>query len=124
MEMITQTAVPPRTAVQALMRKKALHHHSMAALNLEPARVLFRQCHGLDQQQLQKLRLLELEGELLQACSGLPLALEVIGGNLKDDSAGDPRKLWQVGQTAFAKGRGREQGFSCRSAACEHPHAA
>jgi hypothetical protein len=132
MQVMTQSAVPLCFAVQALLadeirlsqglRKNAatLHHHNMATLDVDPARDLFRQCHGLDQQQLQKLNLLELEENLLRACSGLPLALHVIGGTLrenKDNSANDTRKLWKVGQLAFAKGRGQEHGSSCRPAA-------
>jgi hypothetical protein len=68
---------------------------------------MFRRCHALDQQQLQQLELNWLEKKLLEACSGLPLALQVIGGSLRVDGANNAEwatktcKRWQVGcQTA------------------------
>ena len=90
------------SVVQALTRSGAssLHHHQMQNLDQKSARDMFRQCHGLGQQQLQKLGLCKLEEGLLQACSGLPLALQVIGSVLRadedDSSAHDTIKLWKV----------------------------
>jgi hypothetical protein len=71
----------------------------MSPLELDPARQMFRQYHSLDQQQLLQLNLHTLEGELLQACSGLPLALQVIGGALsveEDTHPNEIRSLWKV----------------------------
>ena len=71
----------------------------METLDTASARQLFRQWHRFSEQQLQQLGLCELEDQLLQACSGLPLALRVIAGALQVDdgtSAGDTLKLWKV----------------------------
>jgi hypothetical protein len=71
----------------------------METLDAISARQMFRQCHGLDEQQLQHLRLRELEDQLLHACSGLPLALLVIGGAMRVNdgtSARDTYELWEV----------------------------
>ena len=95
------SAAPFFPSAQALTKKDApaLLHHSMETLDTASALQVFRQCHGFTGQQLQQLGLCELEQQLLQACSGLPLALQVIGGALceeEDTSAADTYKLWQV----------------------------
>jgi hypothetical protein len=85
----------------------ALRHHNMDTLDTASARQMFRQIHGFNLQQLQQLQqqlkqqpsLFELEDQLLQTCSGMPLALRVIGGAMQvveGTSAWDTYKLWKV----------------------------
>lgn len=75
-----------------------LQHHKLQGLDDNASRDLFRACHNLTQQQLEALQLCSVEEQLRTACSGLPLALSIIGGALRPDQTvqQDTVKLWQV----------------------------
>lgn len=75
-----------------------LLHYAVAPLDKAASQQLLRQHHGFSEQQLHELDLCAIEEKLLAACSGLPLALQVIGGALRPFSADDHniKQQWQV----------------------------
>jgi len=77
---------------------ESLVHYEVRGLGDAASLQLLRRFHRLTGEQLSSWSLLEAERELLQACSGLPLALEVIGGALMVSPSleEDVRKTWAV----------------------------
>ena len=69
-----------------------LHQHEVAVLGEGPARTLFRRAAGLEGG-LDDATLQRLEEAILRVCGGLPLALQLLGGQLYDDTA---VASWQV----------------------------
>ena len=99
--------------MQALNTRAQLLHAMPESLHEVSAQALFRRHHGLSGNALKVLGLCQLEADLLRACGGLPLALQVIGGALfcgvsevghlavgatnEHQATSHTVKLWQVG---------------------------
>ena len=76
-----------------------LVHHEVTGLDQDCSRVILRRQHRMSEKALEDLKLLDVEDALLQACSGMPLALEIIGGALNPGREQKPAnivKRWQV----------------------------
>jgi len=93
--------------VQALEQAQKLVHHEVEWLNKAASLQLLRRHHHFTEQQLQAWGLLGAEEQLRAACSGLPLALQVIGGALavpsclQEEEQGDEdeelvKQTWEV----------------------------
>lgn len=120
-------------------------HHKLEQLDPDPARQLFRSYQRTQPLVAHTAELQELEDDIVKACDGLPLALEITGGLLGNVS--EPG-LWRVGglrrrgaSRACAvsvagvniagrlyhamlqryAGRGFEASLPCYSAACHMP---
>jgi hypothetical protein len=68
-----------------LQVQKRLHQHEVAVLAEGPARQLFRRAAGLERGMQLTATLQGLEAAILRICNGLPLALELVGGQLHSD---------------------------------------
>lgn len=81
--------------------------HSVKGLDDAPSLQLLRSFHRLTEEQLTSWDLLEAEQKFLAACSGLPLALRIIGGSLMvlPCLEEEVRKTWEV---------------SCAGPTCQH----
>lgn len=89
--------------------KPKLLFHSMQPLDGDAARELFRRHHTLTPEQISALHLSDREEELLTVCSGVPLALEVIGSQLAVEPASSVglyeaavQARWKVGLWALS----------------------
>jgi hypothetical protein len=71
--------------------QKRLYQHEVAVLDKVPARQLFRRAAGLEGGLAASL--CGLEEEMLRICGGLPLALQLLGGQLFEDTT---VASWQV----------------------------
>jgi len=86
--------------------KSKLLFHNLQPLDEQASRTVFRQYHRLGEQ-VAVLQLDGLETKLLEACGGLPLALQVVGEQLAQVKPHDSDELdaqvvqahWQVGLT-------------------------
>eukprot|EP00878_Enallax_costatus_P014721 GHUV01015400.1.p1 GENE.GHUV01015400.1~~GHUV01015400.1.p1 ORF type:complete len:282 (+),score=66.62 GHUV01015400.1:158-1003(+) len=74
--------LPSSRSYRALARSTQLVHAMPVVLSTAASKALLRSHHGLSEQHLDALGLSQLEGDVLQACGGWPLALQVIGGAL------------------------------------------
>jgi invasion protein IalB len=84
-------------AFQALIAQN-LAQHEVWRLDAAASLQLLRHQHHLTEEQLREWGLLQAEQELQDACSGLPLALQVIGGALMVPSSNqkEVKQAWKV----------------------------
>ena len=86
------------TGCTAQFSGESLHHHKLGGLDGNASRQLFRQAAGLDC--APRAALLEFEAQILKTCGGMPLALQLMGGQLIDaekvESEAEQTKIWQV----------------------------
>jgi len=89
--------------VQALVQAQKLVHHEVEGLGKAASLQLLRHHHHFTEQQLQAWGLLKAEEQFRAACSGLPLALQVIGGALAVTSCieDEVKRTWQVRSPHF-----------------------
>jgi len=82
--------------MQAL--KASLVQHKVRGLDAAASLQLLRRHHHLTEEQLEGWGLLEAERKLRDACSGTPLALQVIGGALMVPSGleEEVKQTWEV----------------------------
>jgi len=106
------------------VQAQKLVHHEVEGLDEAASLELLRCHHHFTKQRLQAWGLLEVEEQLRAACSGLPLALQVIGGELAVPSClvEEVKRTWQVSSTQLAglKPHGKQVNTCCgdQYAAC------
>ena len=79
--------------MQTLQVEKLLRQHKVAGLGEAAARQLFRREAGLDLEVGPRPELCKVEQDILAACGGLPLALQLMGGQLRNDTE---KASWEV----------------------------
>jgi hypothetical protein len=91
-----------------------LHQHEVAVLDEGPARQLFRRAAGMDGGL--DPGLLGLEDAILGICGGVPLTLQLLGGQLYEDTG---VASWQVmhGPSAACEGASSFEGVQAASSA-------